>query len=53
MLKTYQNNIAHDLRIDVSNVCKGTTITELKDEIDKIGELVHQELVDKLGKKIW
>jgi hypothetical protein len=27
------------------------TITELKDEIDKIGDLVYQELVDKVGKE--
>ena len=27
------------------------TITELKDEIDKIGDLVYQVLVGKLGKE--
>lgn len=35
----------------VSNVYKRISITELKDEIDKIGDLVYQELIGKLGKE--
>jgi len=50
-VKDVPNDIAHNLRIDVSNVYKGMTITELKDEIDKIGDLVYQGLVDKIGKE--
>ena len=50
-VKDVSNDIAHDLRIDVSNVYKGMTITELKDEIDKIGDLIYLELVDKIGKE--
>ena len=50
-VKDISNDIAHDLRIDVSNVYKGITITELKDEIDKIGDLIYLELVDKIGKE--
>jgi hypothetical protein len=45
------NDIARDLRIDVLNIYKGMTNTELKDEIDKIADLVYQELVDKVGKE--
>lgn len=50
-VRNIPNNIAHNLRIDVSNVYKGMTITELKNEIDKIGDLVYQEVVDKVGKE--
>ena len=49
--KDVSNNIARNLRVDVHNIYKGMTITELKDEIDKIGDLVYQELIDKLGKE--
>jgi hypothetical protein len=45
------NNIARNIRIDIHNIYKGGTIIELKDEIDKIGYLVYQELVDKVGKE--
>lgn len=50
-VKDVPNNIAHNLRIDVSNVYKGITITELKDEIDKIGDLIYQEVVNKVGER--
>lgn len=49
-VKDIPNNIARNLRIEIHNVYKGTTIIELKEEIDKIGNLVYQELVDKVGK---
>lgn len=50
-VKDVPNDIVHNLRIDVSNVHKGMTITELKDEIDKIGDLVYLGLVGKIGKE--
>ncbi len=50
-VKDTSNDIARDLRIDVLNIYKGMTNTELKDEIDKIADLVYQELVDKVGKE--
>jgi len=46
-VKNIPTNIAHNLRIDVGNVYRGMTIAELKNEIDKIGDLVYQELVVK------
>ena len=49
--KDMPNSVAHNFKIDVHNVYKGMTITELKDEIDKIGDSVYQELVDKVGKE--
>jgi hypothetical protein len=49
--KDLPNNFVHNLRIDVSNVYKGITITELKDEIDKIGDLIYQEVVNKVGER--
>jgi len=50
-IKEVPNNIAVNLRLDIHNVYKGGTITELKDEIDKIGDMVYQELIDKVGEK--
>jgi hypothetical protein len=50
-VKDVPNNIADNLRIDVNNVYKGMTKPELKNEIDKIGDLVYQELIDKIGKE--
>lgn len=50
-IKDVPNNIALNLRIDIHNIFKGGTVMELKDEIDKIGDLVYQELVDKVGKE--
>jgi hypothetical protein len=50
-VKDIPNDIAHNLRIDVLNIYRGMTTTELKDEIDKIGDLVYRELVDKVGKE--
>ena len=49
-VKDISNNITHNLRIYVHNVYNGMTNIELKGEIDKIGDLVYQELVDKVGK---
>ena len=50
-IKDVPNNIVHNLRIDVHNIYKGETITELKEEIEKIGDMVYQELVNKVGKE--
>jgi hypothetical protein len=50
-IKDVTNNIACNLRIDVHNIYKGMTVTKLKDEIDKIGDLVYQEVVDKVEKE--
>jgi len=50
-VKDIPGNFAHNLMIDVSNVYKGMTITELKYEIDNIGDLIYRELVDKVGKE--
>jgi len=50
-VKDVPNSVARNLRIDVHNIYIGMTITELRDEIDKIGDLVYQELVDKVGKE--
>lgn len=49
--KDIPNNIARNLSIDVHNIYKGMSIAELKEEIDKIGDFVYQELVDKVGKE--
>ena len=49
--KDVPNNIVQNLRIDVSNVYKGMNITELKDEIDNIGDSVYQKLIDRVGKE--
>lgn len=50
-VKDISNNVALNLRIDVHNAYKGMTNMELKGEIDKIGDLVYQELVGKVGKE--
>jgi hypothetical protein len=50
-VKDASNNLAYNVRIDISNVYKGMTITELKEEIDKVGDLVYQGLVNKAGKE--
>ena len=50
-VKDASNNLAYSVRIDIGNVYKGMTITELKEEIDKVGDLVYQELVNKAGKE--
>jgi len=50
-VKDLPNNIVYNLRIDINNVYKGMTVTELKDEIDKIGDLLYRELADKAGKE--
>ena len=50
-IKDTPNNVARNLRIDVHNVYKGMTIIELRDEIDKIGDLIYQKLVDKVAKE--
>lgn len=49
-VKDTPNNIARNLRIEIHNVYKGMTTIELKEEIDKVGDLVYQEVVDKVGK---
>ena len=50
-IKDVPNNVARNLRIDVHNIYKGETVTELKNEIETIGNLVYQEVVDKVGKE--
>jgi len=50
-IKDVPNNVARNLRVDVHNIYKGETVAELKNEIETIGNLVYQELVDKVGKE--
>jgi hypothetical protein len=50
-VKDIPNNIVLNFKVDVHNIYKGMTAAELKDEIDKIGDLIYQELVDKVGKE--
>jgi hypothetical protein len=50
-VKQEPGNSARDLRVDILNIYSGMTTTMLKDEIDKIGDLIYQELVDKAGKE--
>lgn len=50
-IKDVPNNVASNFRVDVHNIYKGETVTELKNEIETIGNLVYQELVDKVGKE--
>lgn len=44
------NSIARNLRIEVHNIYMGMNSTELRNEIDKIADLIYQELVNKVGK---
>jgi hypothetical protein len=48
-VKNIPNCIVSNLRIDVHNIYKGMTVTELKNEIDRIGDLIYHELIDKVG----
>jgi len=50
-VKDIPNKNVCTLKIEVHNIYKGMTITELKEEINKIGDLLQQELVNKLGKE--
>jgi len=50
-IKDIPNNNVCRIKIEIHNIYQGMTITELRDEIDKIGDLVHHELVNKLGKE--
>jgi hypothetical protein len=49
-VKDVPNSVARNLRIEVHNIYMGMNSTELKDEIDKIGDLIYQELVNRVGK---
>ena len=50
-IKDVPNNIAYNLRIHVHNVYKGMAVKELRDEINKIADLVYLELAAKVGKE--
>ena len=50
-IKDVPNNIAYSLSIHVHNVYKGMAIKELRDEINKIGDLVYLDLTTKVGKE--
>ena len=50
-IKDVPNNIAYNLSIHVHNVYKGMAVKELRDEINKITDLVYLELVAKVGKE--
>lgn len=49
-MKDIPNNIVLNFKVDVHNIYKGMTAAELKDEIDRTGDLIYQELIDKVGK---
>ena len=48
--KDVPNSFARYLRIEISNVYKGMTIPEIKEDIDYTGNLIYRELVDRVGK---
>ena len=48
-VKDKPGNIVHNLEVDVRNIRKGMTVGQLKEEIDRTGDLIYQELVDKVG----
>jgi hypothetical protein len=50
-VKDKPNNIARNVKVDVHNIYKGMTVTELRDEIDRIGNLIYRELIDRVGEK--
>jgi hypothetical protein len=50
-VKDMPGNIVHSPKVDVRNIDKGMTIDGLKEEIDRTGDLIYQELVDKMGKE--
>ena len=50
-LKDKLSNIVHNLEVDVRNVRKGMTVGQLKEEIDRTGDLIYRELVDKVGEE--
>jgi hypothetical protein len=50
-IKDVPNNIAYNLGIQVHNVYKGMAIKDLRDEINRIGDLVYLELAAKVGKE--
>jgi hypothetical protein len=49
-VKDLPNNVVPKPKIDVHNIYQGATIAELKDEIGRIGNLICQELTDRVGK---
>jgi hypothetical protein len=50
-VKDIPNNIVRNVKVDVHNVYKGMTVTELRDEIDRIGDLIYRELIDRVGER--
>jgi hypothetical protein len=50
-VKDKPGNIVRNLEVDVRNIRKGMTVDQLKEEIDRTGDLIYQELVDKVGKE--
>jgi len=50
-VKYKRRNIIHNLEIDVRNIREGMLIGQLKEEIDRTGDLMYQELVDKVGEE--
>ena len=49
-VKGLSNSTVSHLRVEIENVYKGMTIDELKDEIDNVGDMIHEKLTEKLGK---
>lgn len=49
-VKEPKNNLALYPKIDIANIYKGMVIPEVKNEINYIGNLIYQELVDRVGK---
>ncbi|MDN3512683.1 MAG: hypothetical protein NG784_15445 [Candidatus Jettenia sp.] len=50
-VKDIQNNTANHVQIDVGNIYKGLIVPEIKAEIDSIGDLLYQDLANKVGKE--
>lgn len=50
-VKDKPRNIVHNLEVDVRNIREGMLVGQLKEEIDRTGDLMYQELVDKVGEE--
>lgn len=50
-VKDIQNNAAHHVRIDVGNIYKGLIVPEIRAEVDKIGDLLYEDIASKVGKE--
>jgi hypothetical protein len=50
-VKDMPSSVVRNFKVDVRNINKGMTVDELKEEIDRTGDLIYQKLVDKVGKE--